>query len=316
MPRNPLAEVFGFPVDNFSDEAQRHRAGRLCPYHNSSGINCTKNSAIDPLGVCSVFEGEGLAIICPIRFRESYLVVEDAAKFFFPTGTRYIALTEVRLNDRHGKSAGNIDIVLVALDEDDVIIDFGALEVQAVYISGNISRVFKEYMKDPITNHNMVWPAKNYPTPDYLSSSRKRLAPQLIYKGGIMKAWGKKTAVAVHRTFYEQLPTLPEVAPSDADIAWMIYNLVEDNANHRYKLVRSEIKYTRFEDALGIITRSEAGDQVVFVNYLAQRIKSGRIMGTPSPIELPPAVEPPLHNLDNDAPKRDFDFDNDDSSVS
>jgi len=37
----------------------------------------------------------------------------------------------------------------------------------------------------------------NYPRPDYLSSSRKRLAPQLIFKGGIINAWGKKTAVAL-----------------------------------------------------------------------------------------------------------------------
>ena len=35
----------------------------------------------------------------------------------------------------------------------------------------------------------------NYPRPDYLSSSRKRLAPQLIFKGGIFNTWKKKTAL-------------------------------------------------------------------------------------------------------------------------
>jgi hypothetical protein len=30
----------------------------------------------------------------------------------------------------------------------------------------------------------------------------------------------------------------------------------------------------------------------VFINYLMQRIKSGKIMGSPAPTELPPAVEP------------------------
>ena len=39
---------------------------------------------------------------------------------------------------------------------------------------------------------------KKVPRPDYLSSSRKRLAPQLIFKGGILKTWGRKQAVAVH----------------------------------------------------------------------------------------------------------------------
>ena len=40
---------------------------------------------------------------------------------------------------------------------------------------------------------NMDWSSQhNYPNPDYLSSSRKRLAPQLIYKGGILKFVGQK----------------------------------------------------------------------------------------------------------------------------
>jgi len=43
-------------------------------------------------------------------------------------------LIEVRLPDAHNKSAGNIDVVLVAYDEHEKVIDFGALEVQAVYI--------------------------------------------------------------------------------------------------------------------------------------------------------------------------------------
>ncbi|HEX6291950.1 MAG TPA: NotI family restriction endonuclease [Herpetosiphonaceae bacterium] len=78
MPKNPLAEVFGYPVSNMSAEAINHREGRLCPFH-----------------------------------------------------------------------------VIVALDEQDQIIDFGALEVQAVYISGNVSKAFKEYMKDPAANYAM-----------------------------------------------------------------------------------------------------------------------------------------------------------------
>src|SRR5437660_399630 len=53
MPRQPLAEVFGFPIDNMSEEAQRHRKHRLCPFNNKVA-NCTKDKASDPLGVCSV----------------------------------------------------------------------------------------------------------------------------------------------------------------------------------------------------------------------------------------------------------------------
>jgi hypothetical protein len=292
MPKNPLVEVFGYPISNMSQEAVNHRQGRLCPFHNSSGLNCTKNSATDPLGVCTIFAGDAVAITCPVRLRQDMLIVADAAQFFFPRGTRHVALTEVRLNDVHGKSAGNIDIVLVALDEQNQIIDFGALEVQAVYISGNVSNAFKEYMKDPVANCSMEWPSKNYPTPDYLSSSRKRLVPQMIYKGGILNKWGKKMAVAVHRAFFDQLPTLKEVDQTEAEIAWFVYDLKYDTAIDRYKLERAEVKYTKFRDALDTIATPEPGNINGFLSYLEARVKTGKFMGTPPQPELPPDVEP------------------------
>ncbi len=221
MAKNPLVEVFGFPVNNMSQDAINHRNGRLCPYHNPSGLNCTKTSAIDPLGVCSIFDSNKIIVTCPVRLRQDLIILADAARFFFPN-MRYVALTEARLKDKQGKSAGNIDIVLAALDERNKIVDFGAVEVQAVYISGNVRRVFTEYMKNPLVNQTMEWPSKNYPSPDYLSSSRKRLVPQLMFKGGILHKWGKKMAVVVHRGFFNQLPPLREVSSRNADLAWFI----------------------------------------------------------------------------------------------
>lgn len=74
--------------------------------------------------------------------------------------------------------------------------------MQAVYISGNIRRPFEKYMENSAQNATLDWTEQpNYPSPDYLSSSRKRLAPQLIFKGGIIHAWGKKTAVALNKDF-------------------------------------------------------------------------------------------------------------------
>jgi hypothetical protein len=138
----------------------------------------------------------------------------------------------------------------------------------------------------------MEWPANGYPKPDYLSSSRKRLAPQLIFKGGILNTWGKKMAVAVHTPFFEQLPALPEVDSKDAEIAWLTYDLNE--ANNRYKLESARAYYTSFQDALSAITIADAGDVDTFIKTLAERIKRGKIMGTPPASELPPNVEPPL----------------------
>lgn len=145
MSKHPLAEVFGFPIDNMSREAVRCRQNRLCPFNNKVP-NCTKDKANDPLGVCSVITDGELAITCPIRFREKWLIAEDAATFFFPAGTRWTTLTEVRLKDKHDKSAGNIDVVIVSYDAAGKVTDFGALEVQAAYISGNIRNPFEYYL--------------------------------------------------------------------------------------------------------------------------------------------------------------------------
>ena len=173
----PLAEVFGFPVSNQSLEAQRYRSKRLCPFNNKVP-NCTKDKAKNPLGVCSVLHDSDVVITCPIRFRQNWIIADDAADFFFPQDAKWTTLTEVRLNDRDGKSAGNIDVVLVSYNDAGKITDFGALEVQAVYISGNVRNPFEQYMQAPANRANMDWTEQpNYPRPDYLSSSRKRLAP-------------------------------------------------------------------------------------------------------------------------------------------
>lgn len=49
MAKQPLAEVFGFPIDNISREAGRYRRNRLCPFGNRVP-NCTKDKANDPRG--------------------------------------------------------------------------------------------------------------------------------------------------------------------------------------------------------------------------------------------------------------------------
>ncbi|MFQ5571628.1 MAG: NotI family restriction endonuclease, partial [Rhodothermales bacterium] len=154
MTKQPLAEVFGFPTDNLSNQAERYRKLRLCPYNNKVP-NCTKDKANDPLGICSIHHNEEIVITCPIRFRQDWLIAEKAAEFFFEGGTAWTSLPEIRLNDKHGQSAGSIDIVLVAYDDRGSVIDFGSLEVQAVYISGNVRKPFEYYMEDRAARKNM-----------------------------------------------------------------------------------------------------------------------------------------------------------------
>lgn len=270
----PLAEVFGHALSDHSVNANRYRSQRLCPFNNKVP-NCTKDKAKNPLGVCSVWHDGAPVITCPIRFREDWLITDDAASFFFPNGVAWSSLTEVRLNDANGKSAGNIDLVLVSYDKNGKVSDFGALEVQGVYISGNVRDPFEYYMKEPKSRAKMDWSNQpNYPRPDYLSSSRKRLAPQLSFKGGIFHSWRKKSAVALNKSFFETLPRLTKIQKGKADIAWLIYDLkrIMVNGQEKYRLTKIDEVFTEFEPALISITNPIPGKIGDFINLLQERL--------------------------------------------
>ncbi len=279
MDSNPLAEVFGFPTDNRTPEAERYRKNKLCPFNNRVP-SCTKDKANDPLGVCSIIQGDQAVITCPVRFREDWLMVEEAAKFFFAPNSSWTSIGEVRLTEKDGDSAGNIDLVLVSYDQKGRLLDFGSLEVQAVYISGNVRRPFEQYMSSRQEADNFMWKGPNFPKADYLSSSRKRLAPQMLYKGGILKAWDKKQAVAIQTSFFETLPTLKETSQRKADIAWMLYDLKLDIPTNRFKLAHNRIVYTEFEPALRQITMAEPGKVEDLINVLQQKLDD-KLEGNP-----------------------------------
>ena len=290
-PAQPLAEVFGHLVTDTSGRANRYRTQRLCPFNNKVP-NCTKDKAKSPLGVCSVQHDGSSVITCPVRFREDWLITDDAASFFFPEGTNWSSLTEIRLNDGNGKSAGNIDIVLVAYDDNGKVTDFGALEIQAVYISGNVRDPFEYFIEDPKGRAFMDWSNQpNYPRPDYLSSSRKRLVPQLFFKGGILHSWKKKSAVALNKSFFETLPALTKVNKQKADIAWLIYDLefCSTGGEERYRLKKVDEVFTEFEHALLSITTPVPGRIDDFMDML-----QGKIDGE---LETPPtnrSIEKPF----------------------
>lgn len=266
----PLAEVFGFPIDNYSERAVRYRENKLCPFNNIVS-SCTKNSIEYPLGVCSLNHKGQPVIICPIRFREDWKIVSDVASFIFGKNVAWTHVGEVRLKDKYGKSAGNIDYVLVSYDDKGRVLDFGSLEVQSVYISGNLTGPFTSYLDDSTKEFNWTQAFK-YPKPDYLSSSRKRLIPQIIAKGSILNQWRKKQTVALQTAFFNTLPPLPEVDKVDSDFAFFLYDLVALKNENRLELRLSKIVYTKFAIALEQIAKFEAGSIGDFKDLLQKKL--------------------------------------------
>jgi hypothetical protein len=272
MLKHPLGEVFGFTTTDQSPKAQRYRSHRHCPFNNKVP-NCTNEQSKNPLGVCSVLYHNKPVITCPVRLREDWMITDDAAAFFFEEGIRWSSLTEVNLNDAGGTSAGNIDVMLVAYDERGKMIDFGALEVHAACITGNLREPFEYYMQDPNSNALMDWTAQpNYSQPDFLSAARNSLVPQLLFKGRILHSWNKKMAVAIDKSLFDTLPSLNRVEKEDADIAWLIYDLelINDGGKDRYQLKKVDVVYTQFMPALSALTAIAPGNVGDFVRFIPE----------------------------------------------
>jgi hypothetical protein len=271
---HPLAEVFGFPITNETERAKRYRDNKLCPFNNIVS-NCTKNSIEFPLGICSLYHKNKPVIICPIRFREDWIIISDAASFIFDVKVAWTHVGEVKLKDKHDKSAGNIDYVLVSYDDKGRVLDFGSLEVQSVYISGNLTGPFTAYLDEP--SPLFSWKqALKYPKPDYLSSSRKRLIPQIIAKGSILKQWNKKQVVALQTSFHNTLPALPEFDKAESDFAFFLYDLIPDQKANAMSIKLQRIVYTKFASALEQIAKFEAGSISQFTELLQKKLDAKR----------------------------------------
>lgn len=270
MPQ-PLCEVFGFPVNSLIDPAVYSRAGKLCPYHNVVP-ECTKDKKANPLGVCSMWDNGLPVILCPIRFTQNYQVIQDTAPFLLAKNKQYSFVSETPLRDAGGNPAGKIDFVLVEHDNDQVI-DFGGLEVQAVYITGNIRNPFAYYIQNPNERYNMDW-TEDYPGPDWLSSI-KRLLRQLTQKGIILNTWGKRLAVACQTQFYDNiwlLKDIPLTTAQEGEMGWFTYKLVINPQTQLFELKLEHTYYMKFKDAIQRFSTLEAGDIQEFIDVIKKKL--------------------------------------------
>ena len=94
----------------------------------------------------------------------------------------------------------------------------------------------------------------------------------MLTKGSILKAWGKKQAVALNTSFFKTFPELDTVNSEDADIAWLLYDLKLNETTNRFQLVLNDIVYTEFESALETITILEPGDMKDFTKLLKKKL--------------------------------------------
>jgi len=233
-----MAEQYGIPCTDVSAKAFGRRAKKQCPF--STG-QCNKSG-----GVCSITDGTQIAVVCPRRFEDAGLMYETVSTIAFGITKNVVALPEIRfLKPVHaqGKAVGNIDNV-VARIEGGKLLDWCALEVQAVYFSGakmgGEIKYFEEKRKLPKPGQRR---------PDFRSSGPKRLLPQLEIKVPTLRRWGKKMFVAIDQAFFEWLPPMKaEKHISNADVCWVSFGLkTSENPNKlfHHKTVLTTLEQSR-----------------------------------------------------------------------
>jgi hypothetical protein len=65
---------------------------------------------------------------------------------------------------------------------------------------------------------------------------------------------------------------MAEVEAQEAELAWLIYDLIPDEEQNIYKLQRGHIVYTKFEPAMLKLTTAEAGSVEHFVEHLQSKL--------------------------------------------
>jgi Restriction endonuclease NotI len=225
-----ISEVFGRSILDVSLEATEIRNTKLCPFR---GTTCTKSSKTDPIGICSLSDGQEAAAICPVRFLENDRIFRDAAKIAFGSGCEFGIFPEIRIlrifdgGTEDAKKIGKVDF-LIGKIEDGKVADFAAIEVQSSYFSGTeIVPALRYFLQ-----HNELNEAISDRRPDFRSSAQKRLMPQLQLKVPVFRRWGKKFFVVVDTKFFHSLPKFKTTSASNSEVIWLNYPIMLTGNNY------------------------------------------------------------------------------------
>lgn len=204
-----------------------------------------------------------LRITCPSRFHENNEAFNWVGEVLLgdpnPVCKGEVGFLEsaATTDGDGGSDVGKIDMILVSDKGDGTPAQWCAVEIQAVYFSGDkMDYEFDAYANDKVSDVIVSVGRRHM---DYRSSGPKRLMPQLQIKVPTLRRWGKKMAVVVDRAFFDSLGEMDHVPhASNADVVWFIVRLESEdehgNPLERSRFVRDEVRYTTLERAVEGLT--------------------------------------------------------------
>ena len=272
-----IGEIFGHGVDDLTAEARAARVNKYCPFRQTP---CTKSSISDPIGICSLSNGDEAAALCPVRFLEGNRIFADAARMAFGPQETFAIFPEVRILNlptreagQKPKKIGKVDFLIGKITGGKVT-DFAAIEVQAVYFSGREIRTpmnyFLKHQKLDIENSDR--------RPDFRSSAQKRLVPQLQLKVPVFRRWGKKFFVVVDTQFFGELPKFSRTTPANSELTWLVYPIKKTGSS--YALADPEIVCSEWDEIRNSLREGLPPDPEEIIRELQAKL-DGRTKNRP-----------------------------------
>lgn len=221
---------------------------------------------------------------CPSRFFDSGEVFRWVGEVMLQTDSpvvlgevpflRKLRADETQLDDDQpgeGDFIGRIDNILVHPDSSQGL-RWCPLEMQAVYFSGrSMSYEFTDIENHP---NELRFPTQKR-RPDFRSSGPKRLLPQLQTKVPELSRWGKKMAVCVDESFFDELVGIKAVPHlSNADLAWFVvsYRTIDG----RFQLCRKKHVFSTLESTVKALTGGVPLPQESFESQIRAKLPSPR----------------------------------------
>jgi hypothetical protein len=260
-----ISEIFGHGADVHSEAAWSDRQSKRCRFRDGP---CNKSSKTDPIGICSVSDGEQAASLCPERFLEEGRIFRDAAYLAFGAGSSFAVFPEIRILQvadpkKRGqlKKIGKVDFVLGKIVHNEIV-DFCAVEVQAAYFSGTETRSALKYF---LVNRDFG-AYDTFRRPDFRSSAQKRLIPQLQLKVPVFRRWGKKFFVVVDTKFFKSLPEFRSTTPANSELTWLVYPIVNNAGAYEMQAVAPT--FTEWADVETSLREGRAPDPSEIISEL------------------------------------------------
>lgn len=201
-----ISEFFGYRASDESEQARENMAKQICPFLSSYCTKSLGDSSSRMLsGVCSIRQvsaGSPDVICCPNRlYAENYKMLLTIAEMAFgrqynlyagrvavekaKTESGAVAVFghgwggELPLPKRQGRGAYYVDWILARLDENGMLVEITACEVQTIDTTGSYRNARKSLIETGEIKKDTV--GLNW------ENVSKRIIPQIIYKGQVLQ---------------------------------------------------------------------------------------------------------------------------------